>query len=285
MMPPSSTDALRRLGSNLHRLAVRQKQEAALLIHMLPAQIEDLGHPTTGQQKQPKRASRFVHQAVKDDETTASAVAFLEEALAALPFQVTHVLTDRGSCFTADAFEHACQRHGVAHRKTRPYTPRTNGLVERFNGRVQREVLGITIYSHRDLETVLAGFNVAYNARRQRVLKGRSPDAVLREHLAAKPKLANPLARPPDPEALPRALQVIASAKDVSHPGRFRSRVSWLGLSGQKAASSVRGAEAGYPTGPVHGGAYAAPAALTASRLPPASGWLRKGRPRALRLP
>jgi hypothetical protein len=59
---------------------------------------------------------------------------------------------------------------------------------------------------------------VAYNARRQRVLKGRSPDAVLRGHLAAKPKLANPLARPADPEALPRALQVIASAKEVSHP-------------------------------------------------------------------
>src|ERR687897_346270 len=59
------------------------------------------------------RASRFVHLAVKDDETTASATAFLEEALAALPFQVTYVLTDRGSCFTADAFEDACQRHGV----------------------------------------------------------------------------------------------------------------------------------------------------------------------------
>src|SRR3712207_8776405 len=38
------------------------------------------------------RASRFVHLAVKDDETAASAVAFLEEALAALPFRVTHVL-------------------------------------------------------------------------------------------------------------------------------------------------------------------------------------------------
>jgi transposase InsO family protein len=66
------------------------------------------------------RCSRWVHLAVKDDETTASAVVFLEEALAALPFQVTHVLTDRGSCFTADAFEDACQRHGVAHRMTRP---------------------------------------------------------------------------------------------------------------------------------------------------------------------
>ena len=164
------------------------------------------------------RASRYVHLAVKDDETAVSAEAFLEEAIVSFPFRVTHVLTDRGSCFTADAFEHACTRHGVIHRKTRPYTPRTNGMVERFNGRVQREVLGITIYRHQDLETLLAGFNVAYNRRRQRVLKGRSPDIVLREHLAAKPELINPLAKPPDPTILPRALQIVADAKEVSQP-------------------------------------------------------------------
>ena len=93
-----------------------------------------------------------------------------------------------------------------------------NGKAERFNGRVQREVLDITIYSHRDLETVLAGFNAAYNGRRQRVLKGRSPDMVLRERLRAQPELAKPVTKPPDPEALPKALQVVAAAKEVSHP-------------------------------------------------------------------
>jgi hypothetical protein len=59
-----------------------------------------------------------------------------------------------------------------------PYTPQTNSLAARFNGRVQREVLGITIYSHRDLETLLKGFNQAYNKRRQRVLTGQSPEEV-----------------------------------------------------------------------------------------------------------
>src|SRR3954468_4517548 len=72
------------------------------------------------------RASRFVHLAIKDDETERSAVAFLKEALTAFPFQVTHVLTDRGSCFTADGFEAACRTLGVAHRKTWPYTPKTS---------------------------------------------------------------------------------------------------------------------------------------------------------------
>src|SRR5215210_7504719 len=165
------------------------------------------------------RRSRSVHLAVKDEETEASARAFLEEALAAFPFRVTRILTDRGSCFTAEGFEKACREHGVEHRKTRPYTPRTNGMVERFNGRVQREVLGITVASHRDLEILLRGFNQAYNARRQRVLKGRSPERVVRERLRAVPARVNRHHDPPfDPCSLPKALQVITRPKDVSHP-------------------------------------------------------------------
>jgi transposase InsO family protein len=165
------------------------------------------------------RRSRFVHLAVKDDATEASARSFLEEALAAFPFRVTRVLTDRGSCFTAEGFEAACRRLGVEHRKTRPYTPRTNGMAERFNGRVQREVLGITVASHRDLERLLVGFNAAYNARRQRVLGGRSPEEVVRQRLAQDGQLANPgYHPPPDPRILPKALLVVERAKDVPQP-------------------------------------------------------------------
>ncbi|MCJ2122493.1 IS481 family transposase [Methylobacterium sp. J-077] len=168
------------------------------------------------------RASRYVHLAVLDDETTASAVTFLTDALDAFPFRVTHVLTDRGSCFTADAFEAACERHGVQHRKTRPYTPKTNGMVERFNGRVQRQVLGIMIYSHADLEIVLRGFNAAYNRRRQRVLEGLSPEMVLRQRLEADPALANPTYRPSSPSLIKCALRIVADAKEVSHPDNYQ---------------------------------------------------------------
>jgi transposase InsO family protein len=176
------------------------------------------------------RRSRSVHLAVKDEETEASARAFLAEALAAFPFRVTRILTDRGSCFTAEGFGKACREHGVEHRKTKPYTPRTNGMAERFNGRVQREVLGITVASHRDLERLLAGFNTACNARRQRVLGGRSPEQVVRERLAKDEGLANPAYRPPpDPCVLSKALLAVERAKDVSQPdnlalpGRFHS--------------------------------------------------------------
>jgi transposase InsO family protein len=165
------------------------------------------------------RRSRSVHLAVKDEETEASATAFLKEALAAFPFRVRRVLTDRGSCFTAEGFGKACREHGVEHRKAKPCTPRTNGMAERFNGRVQREVLGITVASHRDLERLLAGFNTAYNARRQRVLGGRSPEAVVRERLGRDTSLANPAYRPPaDPCVLPKAMLVVARANEVSQP-------------------------------------------------------------------
>jgi transposase InsO family protein len=131
------------------------------------------------------------------------------------------VLTDRGSCLTAEGSEKACRKLGVEHRKTRPYTPRTNGMAERFDGRVQREVLGITVAGHRDLERLLAGFSSAYNARRQRVLGGRSPEEVVREGLTLDGNLANPAYRPPpDPCVLPKAMLVIARAKDVSQPDR-----------------------------------------------------------------
>src|SRR3954465_14107272 len=165
------------------------------------------------------RRSRSVHLAVKDDETEASAKAFLEEAIGAFPFRVTHLLTDRGSCFTADGFGKLCRELGIEHRKTRPYTPRTNGMVERFNGRVQREGLGVTVASHRDLERLLAGFDQAYDARRQRVLGGSSPEAIVQERLGQDRGLANPGYRPPsDPCVLPRAMLVIERAKDVSQP-------------------------------------------------------------------
>src|SRR3954471_13644786 len=118
--------------------------------------VKHLPHPRTAAGELRKRflfvaidrRSRSVHLAVEDEETEAAAKAFLEEALAAFPFRVTHILTDRGSCFTAEGFERRCRELGIEHRKTRPYTPRTDGMVERFNGRVQREVLGVTVAGH-----------------------------------------------------------------------------------------------------------------------------------------
>src|SRR3954468_13665043 len=164
------------------------------------------------------RRSRAVHLAVKDDETEASAIAFLREAAAVLPFRITHVLRDNGSCFT-QAFAKVCAELGAAYRHIKPRTPQTNGMVERFNGRIVSEVLAITIYSHDQLEQLLRGFNAAYNARRQRVLEGQTPDQVVAERLTAKPALAK--AKPSGragPGDIIKARLIAESAKEVSQP-------------------------------------------------------------------
>ena len=43
----------------------------------------------------------------------------------------------------------------------------------------------------------------------------------MRRRLAAEPKLANRRYKPPDSDALPPALQVVAHAKEVSHPDNY----------------------------------------------------------------
>jgi transposase InsO family protein len=142
------------------------------------------------------RCSRFVFLAVYDAENAANAVDFLAKAKTAFPFRITHILTDRGSCFTADDFERACAELKVSRRKTKPYTPQTNGMVERFNGRIVSEVLGINVAGHADLEVLLTSFNYAYNRRRQRVLKGNSPVDEVRHRIKLNARLANPLYKP-----------------------------------------------------------------------------------------
>lgn len=72
---------------------------------------------------------------IMPDEKKESAVAFLDAAIAwykrfAIP--VERVMTDNGACYKSHAFRDACQRLGLKHIRTKPYTPRTNGKAERF---------------------------------------------------------------------------------------------------------------------------------------------------------
>jgi hypothetical protein len=98
-------------------------------------------------------------------------------------------------------------------------------MVERFNGRVGSEVLGITIYSHKHLEQLLRGFNAAYNARRQRVLGGKTPDQVVAERLKARRKLINPKPHGrAGPDDITKACLIAEAAKEVSQPDNSHVR-------------------------------------------------------------
>jgi transposase InsO family protein len=76
------------------------------------------------------------------DEKKESAVAFLEAALAwykRFDITVERVMTDNGSCYMSFDFSDACQRLGLKHIRTKPYTPKTNGKAERFIQSALRE--------------------------------------------------------------------------------------------------------------------------------------------------
>jgi transposase InsO family protein len=80
-------------------------------------------------------ASRLAYTALLPNEKQESAVQFLNDALAwfgAHGVVVERVMTDNGSAFKSKIFAATLQAHGLTHKRTRPYTPRTNGKAERF---------------------------------------------------------------------------------------------------------------------------------------------------------
>ncbi len=100
------------------------------------------------------RATRWVFVAVKANKSAASARAFLKALHKACPIKINKLLTDNGKEFTDrlfasrerqpsgnHEFDQLCQALGIEHRLTKPRTPRTNGMVERFNGRIRIGVL------------------------------------------------------------------------------------------------------------------------------------------------
>ena len=80
--------------------------------------------------------SRLAYSEVLPDERAATAVGFWGRALAWFAERgvtVRAVLTDNGPAYRGADFALACSETGVRHRFTRPYRPRANGKVERFN--------------------------------------------------------------------------------------------------------------------------------------------------------
>ena len=76
------------------------------------------------------------------DERSETASTFLKRAVAWFGQQhvtIERVMTDNGSAFLAGQFAKTCEALQVRHKRTRPYTPRTNGKAERFIQTLLRE--------------------------------------------------------------------------------------------------------------------------------------------------
>lgn len=122
------------------------------------------------------RATRWVLIAIEQHKTAASAKAFLAAMRKAAPFHIRTILTDNGKEFTdrlfggrdrqptgEHEFDQLCQSLGIEHRLTKPRTPQTNGMVERFNGRLSQVLRSHHFNSAEDLEKTLHRFVWLYN--------------------------------------------------------------------------------------------------------------------------
>jgi transposase InsO family protein len=125
-------------------------------------------------------ASRLAYTEILSDERKASAIAFLERALAWFArhgVSVERIMTDNGSAYRSHDFRNACRSAGVRHLRTRPYTPRTNGKAERFLQTVMRECAYARAFqSSRERSAALPRWLHLYNVHRPHTaLAGQPP--------------------------------------------------------------------------------------------------------------
>jgi len=125
-------------------------------------------------------ASRLAFTAMPPDERKESAVAFLDAALAwfkAHGVVAQRVVTDDGSACRSKRLAEALARHAVTHKRTRPYTPRTNGEVERSIQTSIREWAHATPFETSAASTAaMYPWLLAYNTTRPHAaLNGKAP--------------------------------------------------------------------------------------------------------------
>ena len=148
------------------------------------------------------RATRWVFAHIYADQSDASSVNFLERLHEAAPMKITKLLTDNGSQFTdrftskkrapsgRHKFDVRCKALGIEHRLSPPRHPQTNGMVERFNGRISQVVSQTRFATAAELEATLVNYVKTYNHRiPQRALNHSSPVQALKKWHADKPDL------------------------------------------------------------------------------------------------
>ena len=87
-------------------------------------------------------------------------------------------------------FDQLCQELGIEHRLTKPRTPRTNGMVERFNGRIADVLKTHRFNSREDMEQTLLRYVALYNHQLpQSALKSSTPMQAMKEWYQTHPHL------------------------------------------------------------------------------------------------
>ena len=149
------------------------------------------------------RATRWVFVRIMPAKTAANARRFLRDLHRACPIRIAKILTDNGKEFTDRLFasrarapsgEHEfdllCTELGIEHRLTPPKSPQTNGMVERFNGRISDVLKTNRFDSALDLEQTLMRYVHLYNTQLpQSALGSRTPMKTMKDWHQSHPQL------------------------------------------------------------------------------------------------
>jgi len=173
-----------------------ERAEPGELLHLDTKKLGRIvrpGHRLTGDRRDTVDGAgwEFGHMAVDDasrvalgevlpDERGGTTAGFLQRTvrgLRRLGVRVAAVMTDNGAGYRSRRFRATCQQLGLRHLFTRPYTPRTNGKVERFIKTALLEWAYARLYRHSDeRRQALAQWLHHYNWHRPHMsLRGRPP--------------------------------------------------------------------------------------------------------------
>ncbi len=144
------------------------------------------------------RFTRYVYTEVLYNLEPATAAAFVKRFIAHFPYKVFKVVTDNGFEWTDRSsggvkdkatgrhpVDLVCGQHTIRHQLTRIRRPQTNGMVERFNRRVNEALARKdkisansgknSFYSHEERNAFIFQFIESYNKTRLRCLNYKAP--------------------------------------------------------------------------------------------------------------
>lgn len=155
------------------------------------------------------RCTRAMYYWVYEHKTAENTEDFMDRCLAFFPFYITHILTDNGleftnrllvsktgnKCTKPSKMDVKCDENNILHRLTAPFTPKTNGMVERLNGVIKTNTILKNHYaSSVEMNLDLANFMSFYTQHRRhgslrKELKVKTPYQAIEKWYELKPEI------------------------------------------------------------------------------------------------